>query len=89
MYLIIPVSGSPTVLEDYNLGLSYKQGLCIAQKTDVIRVLEALCRTLLFLFNFFLLHIILRFLVCLLQCEEEEDERRDGGREKERKKSDF
>lgn len=88
MYLIIPVSGSPTVLEDYNLGLSYKQGLSIAQKTDVIRVSEALCRTLLFPFNVFL-RIILRFLVCLLQCEEEEDQQRDGGREKERKESDF
>lgn len=76
-----------TAPEDDNLGLSHKQGLSIAQKTDVEpkRISAAHCY---FYPCFFSFHIILHFLVFLLQHEEEEEES-DGRRGEQRERSHF
>lgn len=90
VHLIAPASDPPTAPEDDNWGLSHKQGLSIAQKTDVILnqrcfLLHIVISTPVF---FFLFHIILHFLAFLLQREEEE-EQRDGRTGKQRKRSHF
>lgn len=89
MHLIALVSDPPTAPGDDHLGLSHKQGLSIAQKTDVILNQRGFLLPIVISIPIFfsLFHIILHFLVFLLQHEEEEQ--RDGRSGEQRERSHF